>query len=65
MASYKAPLREINFVLQDVLKVGRLAELDAYQEATPDTSTGFRRSNRPLEPAPRSTPSKPPYNPRR
>ncbi|MEC9363970.1 MAG: acyl-CoA dehydrogenase family protein [Pseudomonadota bacterium] len=41
MASYKAPLREINFVLQDVLKVGRLAELDAYQEATPDTLSGL------------------------
>ena len=26
MASYNAPLREINFVLNDVLKVGRLAE---------------------------------------
>ena len=39
MASYKAPLREINFVLNDVLKVGRLAELDSFREATPDTPT--------------------------
>jgi alkylation response protein AidB-like acyl-CoA dehydrogenase len=41
MASYKAPLREINFVLNDVLKVGRLAELEVYREATPDTLSGL------------------------
>jgi alkylation response protein AidB-like acyl-CoA dehydrogenase len=37
MASYKAPLREIHFVLNDVLNVGRLAELPGLEEATPDT----------------------------
>ena len=37
MASYNAPLREINFVLNDVLKVGRLAEtIPAFSEATPE-----------------------------
>jgi alkylation response protein AidB-like acyl-CoA dehydrogenase len=41
MASYKAPLREINFVLNEVLKVGRLAELAAFKEATPDTLSGL------------------------
>ena len=37
MASYKAPLREIQFVLDDVLKVGALTEIPAFAEATPDT----------------------------
>lgn len=41
MASYQAPLREINFVLNDVLKVGRLAELEVFREATPDTLGGL------------------------
>ena len=41
MASYKAPLREINFVLDDVLKIGRLAELEPFKEATPDTLAGL------------------------
>ena len=36
MASYTAPLREINFVLNNVLKVGRLAEaIPAFADATP------------------------------
>ena len=33
MATYKAPLREIGFVLEDVLNVGRLSELPPYAEA--------------------------------
>jgi alkylation response protein AidB-like acyl-CoA dehydrogenase len=37
MATYAAPLREIQFVLNDVLDVGRLARMPAYAEATPDT----------------------------
>ncbi len=41
MASYKAPLREINFVLNDVLKIGRLAELPAFHDATPETLGGL------------------------
>ncbi|MDD3765497.1 MAG: acyl-CoA dehydrogenase family protein [Nevskiales bacterium] len=41
MASYQAPLREIDFVLNDVLKVGRLAELEIFSDATPDTLTGL------------------------
>ncbi len=37
MASYNAPLREINFVLNDVLKVGRLSEsIPAFADATPE-----------------------------
>ncbi len=41
MASYVAPLREIQFVLNDVLDVGRLASLPGYAEATPDTLNGL------------------------
>jgi alkylation response protein AidB-like acyl-CoA dehydrogenase len=41
MASYQAPLREINFVLNEVLKVGQLAELEPFTEATPDTLVGL------------------------
>ncbi|MES0874544.1 acyl-CoA dehydrogenase family protein [Sinimarinibacterium thermocellulolyticum] len=41
MASYQAPLREIDFVLNDVLKVGRLAELAEFSDATPDTLSGL------------------------
>ncbi len=37
MATYTAPLREINFILNEVLKVGRLAEtVPAYADATPE-----------------------------
>ena len=37
MASYNAPLREINFVLNEVLQVGRLAEtIPAFADATPE-----------------------------
>jgi alkylation response protein AidB-like acyl-CoA dehydrogenase len=41
MASYKAPLREIDFVLNDVLDAGRLAALPGYAEATRETVTGL------------------------
>ncbi|MEW6166221.1 MAG: acyl-CoA dehydrogenase family protein [Pseudomonadota bacterium] len=41
MASYIPPLREIGFVLNDVLKVGRLARLPGFSEATPDTLSGL------------------------
>src|SRR5215813_7392802 len=37
MAVYKAPLKDINFVLNEVLDVAKLAELPGYQDATPDT----------------------------
>ncbi|MES2684678.1 MAG: acyl-CoA dehydrogenase family protein [Pseudomonadota bacterium] len=38
MATYSAPLREINFVLNNVLKVGRLAEtIPHFADATPET----------------------------
>jgi len=37
MATYNAPLREINFVLNDVLKVSRLSEtIPAFADATPE-----------------------------
>ena len=40
MASYTAPLREIDFVLNNVLKVGRLAEtIPAFADATPEVFT--------------------------
>ena len=41
MASYKAPLREIEFVLHDVLNVEQLAALPGYAEATRDTLDGL------------------------
>lgn len=41
MASYKAPLQEINFVLNQVLDVGRLAKLPGYEDAAPETLTGL------------------------
>ncbi|ULQ45605.1 acyl-CoA dehydrogenase C-terminal domain-containing protein [Flagellatimonas centrodinii] len=36
MATYKAPLREIGFVLKDVLNVGQLSQLPAYSEVSDD-----------------------------
>ena len=41
MATYQAPLREIGFVLNDVLDVGQLAKLPAFADATPDVLTGL------------------------
>jgi alkylation response protein AidB-like acyl-CoA dehydrogenase len=41
MASYKAPLREIEFVLHDVLDVEQLAKLPGYADATRDTLDGL------------------------
>jgi alkylation response protein AidB-like acyl-CoA dehydrogenase len=41
MASYKAPLREIGFVLNDVLNVSQLAQIPAFAEATPDVVNGL------------------------
>lgn len=36
MATYKAPLREMRFVLHELLGVAELAKLPGYEEATPD-----------------------------
>ncbi|HUQ12043.1 MAG TPA: acyl-CoA dehydrogenase family protein, partial [Steroidobacteraceae bacterium] len=41
MASYKAPLREIQFLLHDVLNVEQLAKLPGYADATRDTLDGL------------------------
>ncbi|HZP12137.1 MAG TPA: acyl-CoA dehydrogenase family protein [Nevskiaceae bacterium] len=41
MATYQAPLREIGFVLNDVLDVAQLAKLPAFADATPDVLTGL------------------------
>ena len=41
MATYKAPLREIEFVLNDVLKVELLSKLPGFEDATPDTLMGL------------------------
>jgi alkylation response protein AidB-like acyl-CoA dehydrogenase len=41
MATYQAPLREIGFVLNDVLDVGRLAKMPALAEGTPDVINGL------------------------
>ncbi len=40
MADYKAPEREIKFVLRDVLNVDSLSSLEAYADATPDIIDG-------------------------
>jgi len=37
MPAYKAPLRDIRFVLHELLEVGRLAELPGYADAAPET----------------------------
>jgi alkylation response protein AidB-like acyl-CoA dehydrogenase len=36
MTTYSAPLRDMRFVLHELLEVGRLAALPGYEEATPD-----------------------------
>ncbi|SFF61889.1 Acyl-CoA dehydrogenase [Fontimonas thermophila] len=41
MASYQAPLREIGFVLNDVLDIARLTQIPGFGEATPETLTGL------------------------
>ncbi|HXG29340.1 MAG TPA: acyl-CoA dehydrogenase family protein [Nevskiales bacterium] len=40
MASYKAPVAEINFVLNDVLNVEQLSRLPAFTDASPDVIRG-------------------------
>src|SRR5258705_3461911 len=37
MPAYKAPLREMRFVLEELLDVGQLSRLPGHEEATPDT----------------------------
>ena len=37
MATYKAPLKDIRFVMNEVLDVSSLAKLPGYEDATPDT----------------------------
>jgi alkylation response protein AidB-like acyl-CoA dehydrogenase len=37
MATYKAPLKDIRFVMNEVIDVSRLAEIPGYEDATPDT----------------------------
>ena len=37
MAVYKAPIKDIEFVLNEVLDVSSLAKLPGYEDATPDT----------------------------
>ena len=37
MAVYKAPVKDIQFVLNEVLDVASLAKLPGYEDATPDT----------------------------
>jgi alkylation response protein AidB-like acyl-CoA dehydrogenase len=41
MASYQAPLREIDFVLHDVLNAAQLAALPGYADATRETVSGL------------------------
>ena len=41
MATYKAPLREINFVLNQVLHVEQLSRLPGFEDATPETLGGL------------------------
>jgi alkylation response protein AidB-like acyl-CoA dehydrogenase len=42
MPTYKAPLADIRFVLEDLLDVGQLAELPGYADATPDLLAAVR-----------------------
>ncbi len=41
MATYKAPIREIQFVLNDVLDAGQLSALPPYGDATMETMNGL------------------------
>jgi alkylation response protein AidB-like acyl-CoA dehydrogenase len=41
MATYQAPLREINFILNDVLKIEQLTRLPGLEDATPETVGGL------------------------
>ena len=41
MATYKAPLREINFVLNQVLHIEQLSKLPGFEDATPETLGGL------------------------
>ena len=41
MASYRAPVAEINFVLNDVLGIAELSRLQNFSEATPDVVAGL------------------------
>ena len=36
MATYTAPLRDMRFVLHELLDAGALAQLPGYEQATPD-----------------------------
>ena len=36
MTTYKAPLRDYRFVLEELLEVGELAKLPGYEDATPE-----------------------------
>ena len=36
MATYTAPLRDMRFVLHELLDAGSLAQLPGYEQATPD-----------------------------
>ena len=41
MATYTAPQREIQFVLNEVLNVGQLTQIPAFADATPETLAGL------------------------
>ena len=41
MASYKAPLGEIRFLLNDVLDIAQLSKMPGYEDATPDLIEGL------------------------
>ena len=41
MATFTAPLREMGFVLNDVLNVRQLSDIDAFNDATPDFISGL------------------------
>ena len=41
MPSYKAPLRDLTFVLDEVLRIERFANLPAFQEVTPEIVTAI------------------------
>ncbi|GAC1622682.1 MAG: acyl-CoA dehydrogenase [Nevskia sp.] len=41
MATYTAPVREIQFVLNEVLNVGQLGAIPAFADATPETLNGL------------------------
>ena len=52
MSQYKAPIKDVRFLLYDVLGWERLSALPAFADATPDLIDAVRRMSADPAPAP-------------